>query len=199
MFYNVMLADPISNLGGCCFLGYHGASNFLPIQTYSPSDFDTAGLFGPTQRDAKTLSHEVGEWVDDPFGNNPTPAWGNSVGQVPPGVCQSNLEVGDPLRGTNFSAIAGHNGFTYHLQELAFFVVLCIAFGRNPRVVFRQCHVPDRCWAGLRGTCWLGGKSSAIRSLVRFKTAVPLQTRLQAAESGGLQPVWDGVSVIGAP
>jgi hypothetical protein len=121
MLYNVVLADPISNLGGCCFLGYHGTSNFLPIQTYSPSDFDTAGLFGPTQRDAKTLSHEVGEWVDDPFGNNPTPAWGNSVGQVPPGVCQSNLEVGDPLRGTNFSAIAGHNGFTYHLQELAFF------------------------------------------------------------------------------
>lgn len=118
MLYNVVLADPISNLGGCCFLGYHGTSNFLPIQTYSPSDFDTTGLFGATQGDANTLSHEVGEWVNDPFGNNPTPAWGHT-GQV--AGCQGNLEVGDPLSGTNFSAIAGENGFTYHLQELAFF------------------------------------------------------------------------------
>jgi hypothetical protein len=35
--------------------------------------------------------------------------------------CQGNLEVGDPLSGTNFSPIGGRNGFTYHLQELAFF------------------------------------------------------------------------------
>jgi hypothetical protein len=58
--------------------------------------------------------------VNDPFGDNPTPAWGG-VGQVPPGSCQNNLEVGDPLSGTNFSPIGGRNGFTYHLQELAFF------------------------------------------------------------------------------
>jgi hypothetical protein len=36
-------------------------------------------------------------------------------------VCQNNLEVGDPLSGTNFSPIGGRNGFTYHLQELWFF------------------------------------------------------------------------------
>ena len=35
--------------------------------------------------------------------------------------CQNNLEVGDPLSGTNFSPIGGRNGYTYHLQELAFF------------------------------------------------------------------------------
>jgi hypothetical protein len=121
MLYNTVLAfTPANNLGNCCVLGYHGTTSTPPIQAYSPSDFDTTGLFGPTQGDANTLSHEVGEFVNDPFGNNLTPAWGG-VGQVPPGVCQNNLEVGDPLTGTNFSPVGGRNGFTYHLQELTFF------------------------------------------------------------------------------
>lgn len=121
MLYNVVLAfTPQTNLFNCCVLGYHGSSNFAPIQTYSPSDFDTTGLFGSNQGDSNTLSHEVAEWANDPFGNNPTPQWGG-VGQVPPGFCQGNLEVGDPLSGTNFSPIGGRNGFTYNLQELAFF------------------------------------------------------------------------------
>jgi hypothetical protein len=122
MLYNTVLAfSPITDLvNNCCVLGYHGNTANTPIQAYSPSDFDTTGLFGPTQGDSNTLSHEVGEFINDPFGNNPTPAWGG-VGQVPPGACQNNLEVGDPLSGTNFSPIGGRNGFTYHLQELAFF------------------------------------------------------------------------------
>jgi hypothetical protein len=64
------------------------------------------------------MAHEVGEWMDDPFVNNPTPAWGHT-GQV--SGCQNNLEVGDPLTGTNIPSVTGSNGFTYHLQELAFF------------------------------------------------------------------------------
>ncbi len=63
-------------------------------------------------------AHEVGEWMDDPFGNNPTPAWGHT-GQV--SGCQNNLEVGDPLSANNIPPVKGANGFTYHLQELAFF------------------------------------------------------------------------------
>ncbi len=122
MLYNTVLAfNPITDIFvNCCVLGYHGNTGTNPIQAYSPSDFDTTGVFGPTQGDSNTLSHEVAEFVNDPFGDNPTPAWGG-VGQVPPGFCQNNLEVGDPLSGTNFSPIGGRNGFTYHLQELAFF------------------------------------------------------------------------------
>jgi len=122
MLYNTVLAfTPIDEIFvTCCVLGYHGTTGTNPIQTYSPSDFDTTGLFGSTGGDSNTLSHEVAEWANDPLGNNPTPAWGG-VGQVPPGFCQDNLEVGDPLSGTNFSPIGGRNGFTYHLQELAFF------------------------------------------------------------------------------
>jgi hypothetical protein len=122
MLYNTVLGfNPIQEVFvNCCVLGYHGNTVNTPIQAYSPSDFDTTGVFGPTQGDSNTLSHEVGEFINDPFGNNPTPAWGGT-GQVPAGFCQNNLEVGDPLSGTNFSDIGGRNGFTYHLQELAFF------------------------------------------------------------------------------
>jgi hypothetical protein len=117
LMYNVVLASPVTNLGTCCVLGYHGAAN-SPLQTYSPIDFDTTGLFGSAIGDTYVAAHEVGEWANDPFGNNPTPAWGH-VGQV--GGCQNNLEVGDPLTGTAPISIAASNGFTYRLQELAFF------------------------------------------------------------------------------
>jgi hypothetical protein len=40
------------------------------------------------------LSHETSEALNDPFGNNIVPTW-----QFPglPGVCQANLETGDPV------------------------------------------------------------------------------------------------------
>jgi len=118
--HNVVTAvAPITFVGDCCFLGYHNFTG-TPIQTYSPSDFDTTGVFGgPANGDTDTLAHEVGEWANDPFVTNPVPAWGNTGQDI--GFCQNNLEVGDPLSGTNFSPIAMPNGFTYHLQELAFF------------------------------------------------------------------------------
>jgi hypothetical protein len=114
---NVVQSFGVPNILNCCALGYHGTTGF-PIQTYSPSDFDTTGVFGANTRDTAVLSHEVAEWMDDPYGNNPTPAWGN-IGQV--SGCQNNLEVGDPLSGTDAPPIVGPNRFTYHLQELAFF------------------------------------------------------------------------------
>jgi hypothetical protein len=118
LLYNTVIASPVTDLGTCCILGYHGTTGF-PIQTYSPGEFDTTGLFGPTVSDTSIFAHEIAEWMDDPFGNNPTPAWGGT-GQVV-GACQSNLEVGDPLTGTDAPPIVMPNGFTYHLQELAFF------------------------------------------------------------------------------
>jgi hypothetical protein len=118
LLYNTVLASPVTDLNTCCILGYHGTTGF-PIQTYSPGDFDTTGLFGPAISDTAIFAHEIDEWMDDPFGNNPTPAWGGT-GQVV-GACQNNLEVGDPLTGTDAPPIVMSNGYTYHLQELAFF------------------------------------------------------------------------------
>ncbi len=119
LVHDVVWASPVTNLNDCCFIGYHGYTG-LPIQTYSPMDFDdNTGFFAsPEIRDSYVPSHEVAEWMNDPFDDNPTPPWGHT-GQV--GGCQGNLETGDPLTGTPGIPIAGSNGFTYHLQEQAFF------------------------------------------------------------------------------
>jgi hypothetical protein len=121
LVYNVVWASPANNLATCCILGYHGTTGFpIPTQTYSPAEFDTTGNFSSSFApiDTEILSHEVGEWMNDPMISNPTPPWGHT-GQV--GGCQANLEVGDPLSGTDMPPVTMPNGFTYHLQELAFF------------------------------------------------------------------------------
>ncbi len=115
--YNVVQSVGTPGFDDCCVIGYHGTTGY-PIQTYSPVDFDSTGLFGFDFMNTYAASHEVAEWVNDPFGDNPTPPWGH-VGQV--GGCQNNLEVGDPLTGTESIRIDMPNHFTYHLQELAFF------------------------------------------------------------------------------
>ena len=106
----------IGNTTQCCVLGYHNAYNVTGgVQTYGLAMYDNSGAFSGSS-DISALTHEVGEWMNDPSGVNPTPAWGH-IGQV--SGCQSNLEVGDPLSGTTFAVPSG--GFTYHPQELAFF------------------------------------------------------------------------------
>lgn len=120
MLYNsgMSIGSPF-NLNNCCAGGYHGINPTGPVtfQTYAPFDFQTNGIFLSADNSV-IISHEANEWVNDPYDVNPTPAWGH-VGQV--GGCQNNLEVGDPLTGTNISPIVGKNGFTYDLQELAFY------------------------------------------------------------------------------
>ena len=104
------------NSGACCILGFHDA---FGAQSFGTADFDTSAIFVSPVPDVSIMSHEVAEWMNDPFGNNPTPLWGHT-GQV--AGCQGNLEVGDPLSGTLAPPIFNpDNGFTYHMQELAFF------------------------------------------------------------------------------
>ena len=112
----VMTSGTPSFPSNCCIAGYHGAFG-SPLQTYATADYDTTEIFGGTS-DITAMSHEIGEWMDDPIGNNPTPLWGHT-GQV--SGCQNNLEVGDPLSGTDFPQLLATNGVTYHPQELAFF------------------------------------------------------------------------------
>jgi hypothetical protein len=106
----------INTTANCCVLGYHNTFNTSAgAQTYGLAMYDNSGDFSGSF-DISALSHEVGEWQNDPNTVNPTPSWGN-IGQV--SGCQANLEVGDPLSGTTFADTL--NGFTYHPQELAFF------------------------------------------------------------------------------
>jgi hypothetical protein len=117
LFYNTVMSEGTpTTLNNCCILGYHSA---VGSQTYGNSEFEGRNqtLFAGTA-DTSILSHEIGEWMDDPLVNNATPAWGH-IGQV--SGCQGNLEVGDPLSGTLLPPVKMPNGFSYHLQELAFF------------------------------------------------------------------------------
>ncbi len=91
--------------GGCCIGGYHSANG---QQTYA--HFTYIQYPGDFSQDVSALSHEVGEWMDDPLTNG-----GN---ETPCGI----LEVGDPLENTaNFGDYPYPlHGFTYHLQDLTF-------------------------------------------------------------------------------
>jgi hypothetical protein len=109
------VVEYVSTLANCCVLGYHNATSPAPAgQTYAVSLYDNSRAFGGSS-DVATLSHEVAEWVNDPFVNNATRPWGN-LGQA--NGCQGDLEVGDPLTGRTFAVTM--NGKTYRLQELAF-------------------------------------------------------------------------------
>jgi hypothetical protein len=117
VLYNAVMSDgnPLGS-GTCCILGYHSIKG---AQTYGVAEFEGRDqtVFSGVS-DTAGMSHEIAEWMNDPTTNNPTPAWGN-IGQV--AGCQANYEVGDPLSGTLMPAVKMSNGFTYHLQELAFY------------------------------------------------------------------------------
>jgi hypothetical protein len=108
--YNVFETD----FGSCCILGYHTAFG-SPAQTYVVAAYSDADIFNVPIEDIHALSHEIGEWMDDPLINNATPGW--SAGQAA-GQCQKNLENGDPVTGIAFTVTL--NGFTYHPEDLVF-------------------------------------------------------------------------------
>jgi len=103
---------------GCCALGVHSATKtagkgngsisgqglsnvptwifaaYVQPGTYNPAFF-------PYISDVDTLSHEITEWADDPFGNNTTNTW--STPESPLYGCQAILEVGDPVVAVGFA------------------------------------------------------------------------------------------------
>jgi hypothetical protein len=110
IFYNTFFTQ-----GGCCILGFHGTVGKAPNQlTYAVAAFSDPGLFNKPIEDIHALSHEIGEWMDDPYTNNNVPGW--TGGQV--GSCSTLLEVGDPVTGIAFTV--NMNGFTYHPEDLVF-------------------------------------------------------------------------------
>jgi len=95
--------------GGCCIGGYHSSEGSVSNpQSYAEATYvDHPGAFS---QDVSALSHEVGEWADDPLTVNYN---GNNT---PCGI----LEVGDPLEGNaNYGGYPySLHGFTYNLQDL---------------------------------------------------------------------------------
>ncbi|HEX4602616.1 MAG TPA: hypothetical protein VH724_01360 [Candidatus Angelobacter sp.] len=114
----------------CCIAGFHTAievgqsGNTTFVQTFAfasslDADIANGGFGDPTFfADVQALSHEISEWMNDPFTNNIVPDW-----QFPglgAGSCSNLLETGDPvenLPSPGFPVIL--HGFTYHPQTEA--------------------------------------------------------------------------------
>jgi len=116
---NVFLA-PQKDIKKCCVLGFHTSfdvgemTQIRFIQTFIWASWVDQGILGSTLADVTPMSHEISEWMNNPFGSNAVPAW-----QVPNSTgCQSNLETGDPLA---LVPNAGYpvliDGYTYHPQN----------------------------------------------------------------------------------
>ena len=92
--------------GGCCIGGYHSVTN--AGQPYAMFTFiQSTGNTIPFSDDVSALSHELSEWIDDPYTSNNSPC----------GI----YEVGDPLeRNQNYGDFPYTlGGVTYHLQDEA--------------------------------------------------------------------------------
>jgi hypothetical protein len=133
-------------------------------------DFGTSAP-PPFQVSSYVLSHEVAEWLNDPFGMNFIPPADLSY------ICQPLLEVGDPLSGAAFSKTI--NASTYLLQD----------------VVFRQWYLPDaptysvngwRTFQNLGGTLPLIVNSPANIKGVFTDTAQPTWAPFNAPVSGDI-------------
>jgi hypothetical protein len=107
---NSYLSDN-SGVSGCCIGGYH---NYNGTQTYAEFSYlTTSGAFS---QDVSALSHELGEWMDDPLTNNTDVPHSCATH----GNQQQIYETGDPLEGgANFGDYPYTvGGFTWHLQDL---------------------------------------------------------------------------------
>jgi hypothetical protein len=117
----------IGNSANCCVLGFHGATSSLNgagrqlVNTYMFASYSTPGIFGANPGDSQSyiadihgLSHEVQEWLDDPFVNNNVTPWLTPT--APQYGCTDLLETGDPVVGYGFEVTMA-NGTTYHPED----------------------------------------------------------------------------------
>jgi hypothetical protein len=117
---NVFLA-PAADIRKCCVLGFHTSfdagevDGLQQVQTFVWASWIDAGIFGGTVADVTAMSHEISEWLNDPFNSNIVPDW-----QFPNtnNGCQNNMETGDPISAfqhAGFPVII--DGVTYHPQN----------------------------------------------------------------------------------
>lgn len=110
----------------CCILGFHNSQRppATTAKTWIYTAHTEANTFvGNVILDVQPLSHEVSEWLNDPFVGALKIGF---VNLIPPAVlpnsgggCIINFETGDPLEFTlpaaQFTQVT--NGTTYHLQD----------------------------------------------------------------------------------
>jgi hypothetical protein len=145
---NVLLYSGHANYTNCCILGYHGAGMPIghgagsangngkqPVQTFMYGAWTTPGTYSgflqdytsPTRAapspvrglaDIHALSHEVSEWLDDPFVNNAVQPWKTPT--APQYGCTGVLETGDPVVGVWFpydgNTVGAEDHYNYYGQ-----------------------------------------------------------------------------------
>jgi hypothetical protein len=117
----------------CCSLGGHGAGSPATNAPISLAGKEKIRTFvfaayltpngisrNPGLSDIHALSHEIAEWIDNPFGINLVQPY-----QIPtaPGACSSDLETGDVLAGVWFPLPRNPDlaaGRVWHPQDEAF-------------------------------------------------------------------------------
>ncbi len=111
----------------CCILGYHSSQGppAATAKTWIYAGYTEPGTFrGDVILDVQSLSHEVSEWLNDPFVGAFQFGFLNFI---PPailpgqgGACITNFETGDPLESPPVTFTQMTNGTTYHLQDEVF-------------------------------------------------------------------------------
>jgi hypothetical protein len=109
----------------CCVGGFHSATSSRngngnrQVQTAMFADYGSQDVLAHVDNpnasfaeDINALSHELSEWMNDPFVDNVVPVWQSPL--APQYGCSNVLESGDPLVGVSFTV----NG--YHPQDEAF-------------------------------------------------------------------------------
>ena len=92
LLYNIAMSYGAA--GPCCVLGYHTSdgANPAPSRTYGVAAyFDSSSKVPGGYMDVGAISHEIAEWIHNPFLSNTVPNWAGSGG------CYNNMEVADPL------------------------------------------------------------------------------------------------------
>ena len=120
----------------CCEPGYHNTyattdargvqrlytyvfAAYIAPGTFEGANDDAGAIFTSTLRDINIMSHEVVEWLNDPFIQNAVPPWQMPSGDAALYGCTNLLEVGDPLVGSSFP-VTMRGGRTYSLPDAAF-------------------------------------------------------------------------------
>jgi hypothetical protein len=111
----------------CCVLGYHNSEG-PPASTAATwiyaANTDPGTFVNDAILDVQPLSHEVSEWLNDPFVGALAIGF---VNLIPPavlpgtgGACIINFETGDPLESPPRVFTRTIGGTTYHLQDEVF-------------------------------------------------------------------------------
>jgi hypothetical protein len=106
--YNTVACSNFLSVNTCGIAGFHALrTSSTGTHTFAWASWLDNDVFDASAGNTAAMTHEVAEWLNDPFVNDRVPAW--KVPAQPQYGCQNVLEVGDPLVGHVFKI----NGLNY--------------------------------------------------------------------------------------